>query len=85
MYILRQLNFHEILTQPVMKFVINLNGTDEDRKLFKESLKMEMEKQDNYSVQSRGKMLGKDVVSENSFQTSQAKPSSHLNAPIGTN
>ena len=31
MFILRQLNFHEILTQPVFKFITNLNGTDEDR------------------------------------------------------
>lgn len=36
MFILKQLNFHEILTQPVINFVISLNGTDEDKKLFKE-------------------------------------------------
>lgn len=38
MFILRQLNFHDILTQPVIKFVMNLNGTDEDRKNFKSKL-----------------------------------------------
>ena len=31
MYILRQINFHEILTQPVIKFVITLNGTEEEK------------------------------------------------------
>lgn len=35
MYILRQINFADILKQPVMNFVMNLNGTDEDRKAFK--------------------------------------------------
>jgi CBS domain containing-hemolysin-like protein len=35
MFILRQLNFHEILTQPVLKFIMSLNGTDEDRKTFR--------------------------------------------------
>lgn len=46
MYILRQINFHEILSQPVIKFVLNLNGTDEDRKRFKEALREEMTAQD---------------------------------------
>ena len=36
MFLLRQLNFHEILTQPVINFCMNLNGTEEDRRLFKE-------------------------------------------------
>ena len=35
MYILRQINFADILKQPVMTFVMILNGTDEDRKAFK--------------------------------------------------
>jgi len=38
MFILRQINFHEILTQPVIKFVMNLNGNEEDRKIFKSKL-----------------------------------------------
>ena len=41
MYILRQVNFHEILAQPVLKFVMNLNGTEEDRKEFKARIKAE--------------------------------------------
>ena len=36
MYILKQLNFHEILTKPVINFVIGLNGTDEDREAYRE-------------------------------------------------
>jgi len=36
MYILKQLNFHEILTKPVINFVIGLNGTDADREAYKE-------------------------------------------------
>ena len=40
-YILKQINFHEILTQPIIKFVLNLNGTDDDRRKFKENLKAE--------------------------------------------
>lgn len=31
MYLLKQLNFADILTQPVINFVMNLNGTEEDR------------------------------------------------------
>jgi hypothetical protein len=38
MFLCRQLNFHDILTQPVYKFVMNLNGTEEDRKQYKERL-----------------------------------------------
>ena len=41
MFILRQLNFHEILTQPVIKFVMSLNGTEDDRKTFKTKLQSE--------------------------------------------
>jgi hypothetical protein len=41
MYILRQINFADILKQPVMNFVMNLNGTDEDRKAFKLKLSKE--------------------------------------------
>ena len=41
MYILRQINFAEILKQPVMNFVMNLNGTDEDRKAFKHRVSQE--------------------------------------------
>lgn len=36
MFLLRQLNFHDILTQPVINFCMNLNGTEEDRRAFKE-------------------------------------------------
>lgn len=36
MFLLRQLNFHEILMQPVINFCMNLNGTEEDRRMFKE-------------------------------------------------
>ena len=43
MFILRQFNFHEILTMPVNKFVMLLNGSDEDRKNFKEKLTEERE------------------------------------------
>jgi hypothetical protein len=39
MYLFRQLNFHEILIQPVINFVMNLNGTEEDRKAYKEKIK----------------------------------------------
>lgn len=38
MFLCRQLNFNEILTQPVYKFVMNLNGTEEDRKQYKERI-----------------------------------------------
>jgi hypothetical protein len=41
MYILRQINFADILKQPVMNFVMNLNGTDDDRKAFKLKLSKE--------------------------------------------
>lgn len=42
MYILRQVNFHEILTQPIIKFVMNLNGTEEDRTAYRERIKKEL-------------------------------------------
>lgn len=51
MFILRQLNFHEILTQPVIKFIMNLNGTDEDRKAFKTKLQAESAGDGNISGQ----------------------------------
>jgi hypothetical protein len=35
-YLLKQANFHEILTQPVIKFVKKLNGTEEDRQAYKQ-------------------------------------------------
>ena len=38
MYILKQVNFVEILSKPVMSFLINLNGSDEDRQAFKERI-----------------------------------------------
>lgn len=38
MFLFRQLNFHELLIQPVSKFVMNLNGSEEDRKLYKERI-----------------------------------------------
>lgn len=44
MCLLRQQNFHELLTQTVNKFVITLNGTEEDRKLYKERVNLQMGK-----------------------------------------
>jgi hypothetical protein len=49
MFILRQLNFHEILSQPVIKFVMNLNGTEDDRKIFKTKLQSEQSNDGNIS------------------------------------
>ena len=54
MYLLRQINFHEILTQPVMKFVMHLNGTEEDRNAFKERVKRENETGNPSEVSSDG-------------------------------
>ena len=69
MYILKQLNFSDILTQPVMKFVMNLNGTDEDRKSFKENLRKEIE-----LVQGMGEGLPHDDHSaHHSFTTAHKK------------
>lgn len=44
MCLLKQHNFHELLTQTVNKFVMNLNGTEEDRKLYKERVNQQMGK-----------------------------------------
>ena len=33
-FILKQSNFHELLSLPVYKFVMSLNGTEDDRKAF---------------------------------------------------
>ena len=39
MYLMRQANFHEILTQPVIMFVMQLNGSDEDRSHFEDRIR----------------------------------------------
>lgn len=39
MYLLRQVNFFEILTQPVMQFVMQLNGSEEDLSQFEDRLR----------------------------------------------
>lgn len=39
MYLLRQVNFFEILTQPVMHFVMHLNGSEEDLSQFEDRLR----------------------------------------------
>jgi hypothetical protein len=49
MFILKQLNFHEILYQPVIKFVLSLNGTEEERRAFKEKLQAESANDGNLS------------------------------------
>lgn len=54
MYLLRQINFHDILTQPVMKFVMHLNGTEEDRNAFKERLRRESETGNRSELSSEG-------------------------------
>lgn len=54
MYLLRQINFHDILTQPVMKFVMHLNGTEEDRNAFKERLRSETETGNPSELSSEG-------------------------------
>ena len=38
MYILKQVNFHEILSKPVINFVIGLNGSDIDREAYRERI-----------------------------------------------
>jgi hypothetical protein len=53
MFILRQFNFHEILTQPVKKLVMNLNGTEEDRKMYKDK-----------NMKERGNQEANDALSE---------------------
>ena len=41
MFILKQVNFHEILTRPIIDFVLALNGTDEDKRAYKDKLRAE--------------------------------------------
>ena len=38
MYLFRQVNFYEILSQPVMHFIMNLNGSEEDHQMFEERM-----------------------------------------------
>lgn len=38
---------HEILKQPIIQFVMNLNGTEEDRKQYKEKCKYEISSSKN--------------------------------------
>lgn len=83
MYILRQINFHEILTQPVLKFVMNLNGTEEDRKAFKERIRSDRKAGNDWqsdlesdftinTMTTKKKPMNEDVSSNNCEQNEEA-------------
>lgn len=71
MYILKQVNFAELLSRPVMSFLYSLNGTEEDRQAFKERAKATSGVEDvsdnassNYLMKGKSRTMGSGVPSQ---------------------